>query len=157
QHIAFFAPRGRSREMDIGVYDIARGTARRLTTDSNNVWVVWSPDSKNLVFSRLTSGILNLARIPADGSGAPELLTTDPHGQIAASWSAMTNTLAFLEAHGGINQIWALPMSGEPKPKAFLQPTFALSYPAFSPVGHWMAYVSAESNGRQEVYVRPYP
>src|SRR5262245_27358680 len=75
QHIAFFAPRGRSREMDIWVYDIGRGTARRLTTDGNNVWVVWSPDSKNLVFSRRRSGILNLARIPADGSGAPELLT----------------------------------------------------------------------------------
>src|SRR5262245_15589945 len=47
-------------------------------------------------------------------------------------------------------------MDGDRKPKPFLQTSFDLNYPEFSPDGHWLAYVSAES-GRNEVYVQAYP
>jgi len=47
-------------------------------------------------------------------------------------------------------------MEGDRKPRLFLESRFNLTYPEFSPDGHWMAYVSNES-GANEVYVQPYP
>src|SRR2546422_572780 len=46
--------------------------------------------------------------------------------------------------------------TGARKPTLFLESKFALLYPEFSPDGHWMAYVSAES-GLNELYVQAYP
>ena len=43
---------------------------------------------------------------------------------------------------------------GEPKP--FVNSAFTEAYPAFSPDGRWLAYMSNES-GNPEVYVRPFP
>ncbi len=43
---------------------------------------------------------------------------------------------------------------GEPTP--FLRTPFGEEWPAFSPDGRWLAYMSDES-GRPEVYVRPFP
>jgi serine/threonine-protein kinase len=42
------------------------------------------------------------------------------------------------------------------KPELFLRTPFNERDPAFSPDGHWIAYVSNES-GMPELYVRPYP
>ena len=52
--------------------------------------------------------------------------------------------------------IWALPLSGERRPRPIVQTRFIEAYPDFSPDGHWLAYMSDES-GRAEVYVQPYP
>src|SRR5262249_54226327 len=124
--------------------------------ENSNEGAVWSPDSKSLVFATLISGVENLARIPADSSGSLERLTTSEHNQVPVSWSSAGNVLAFLESQQAIDQIWILPMDGDRKPKPFLQTPFSLSYPEFSPDGHWLAYVSAESGGN-EVYVQAYP
>src|SRR5262249_5801466 len=155
ERIAFCAARGQSVERDIWVYNIGRQNTTRLTFQNSNIWPLWSPDSKSIVFTTLISGVENLARIPADGSGSLERLTTSEHLQMPSSWSSAGNVLAFLEGHQ-FYQIWILPMDGDRKPKPFLQTPFSLSYPEFSPDGHWLAYVSAESGGN-EVYVQAYP
>ena len=43
-----------------------------------------------------------------------------------------------------------------PEGEPFLRTQFNEGAPAFSPNGHWLAYMSDES-GRYEVYVQPYP
>jgi Tol biopolymer transport system component len=154
--VAFFEARPRSRVTDIWVYDVARQNSTRLTHQAWSVWPLWAPDGKSLLFSTVTSGIENLARLPADGSGALERLTTSEYRQAPASWSAVGNVVAFLETHEALNQIWVLPMDGERKPKLFLQTPYFLSHPEFSPDGRWIAYVSRES-GANEVYVHQYP
>jgi Tol biopolymer transport system component len=52
--------------------------------------------------------------------------------------------------------MWAIPMTGEPKPFPVLQTRFAVDRAAFSPDVKWIAYQSNES-GKFEVYVQPFP
>lgn len=54
------------------------------------------------------------------------------------------------------SDLWVLPMTGDPKPRALLQTAFGESDGRFSPDGRWVAYVSNES-GRAEIYVMPFP
>jgi Tol biopolymer transport system component len=154
--IAYFEARPRSRITDVWIYDMRRQNSARLTLQAWSFWPVWAPDGKSLVVSSVMSGHQNLARVPADGSGVPERLTTGEYPQTPASWSGPANVLAFLEARVGLNQIWMLPMNGYRKPWPFLETPFQSGYPEFSPDGRWLAYVSTES-GAAEVYVRPFP
>jgi serine/threonine-protein kinase len=153
---AYFRTRRPTREADIWVYDFDRQNSTRLTLQGDNAWVAWAPDSKSLVFSTWVANVGNLARIPADGSGEVERLTASKYTQMPASWSRPLNVLAFLESHDRLDQVWVLPMERDSTTKPFLRGPFPLSYPAFSPDGRWLAYVSAES-GANEVYVQPYP
>jgi len=52
-------------------------------------------------------------------------------------------------------EIWAVPMSGDRKPRVFIRAPGAAYDGQFSPDGRWVAYVSRES-GREEVYVVPF-
>jgi hypothetical protein len=49
-----------------------------------------------------------------------------------------------------------LPVSGDRKPRIFLQSEFLLRHAQFSPDGQWIAYSSSES-GKEEIYVAPFP
>jgi Tol biopolymer transport system component/tRNA A-37 threonylcarbamoyl transferase component Bud32 len=143
---------------DVWVYDIARGSPTRVTFDGGNR-PVWSPDDKRILYGHFEKGVANLYIVNADGTGKPERLTTNTFGQAPASWSAATNAVAVIqrpttETFG----IFVMPMdgAGPRQPTLFLESKFALLYPEFSPDGHWMAYVSAES-GLNELYVQAYP
>lgn len=90
----------------------------------------------------------------ADGSGEPESLLVDENDHSSGAWSPDGRTLVV--ATGLIAGLWAVPAlsGGTAVPVAGSRPSEA--YPAFSPDGRWLAYVSDES-GRQDVYVRPFP
>ena len=49
-----------------------------------------------------------------------------------------------------------LPLTGDSKPRPFLQTPRNEWLSDISPDGHWMAYTSDES-GQNEIYVRPFP
>jgi serine/threonine-protein kinase len=59
-------------------------------------------------------------------------------------------------------QIWTLPLEAQDghlkagKPEQFLKSQFDDAGPAFSPDGHWLAYLS-DVSGKYEVYVRAFP
>jgi serine/threonine-protein kinase len=58
--------------------------------------------------------------------------------------------------------LWTVPLENDTtglragKPEVYLQTPSTEFYPAFSPDGHWLAYVSSES-GVYQVYVRAFP
>ena len=139
------------------LYDLARGALTRLTETNFFPHPIWTPDGKHMTFTSSESGVLNLYRIPADGSGAAERLTTSENGQWPGSWSPDGQVLAFsgVDLTTGYD-IWMLGLQGDRKPRPFLQTPANESGPIFSPDGHWLAYLSDES-GRQEIYVRPFP
>src|SRR5262249_51656955 len=73
---------------DIWVYDLERGVPTRLTfDDAAETEQVWSPDGRALIFSSDESGLDQLFRKRADGSGETQPLTT-PQLAKAALWAS---------------------------------------------------------------------
>jgi dipeptidyl aminopeptidase/acylaminoacyl peptidase len=112
--------------------------------------MAWSPDGRWLAFSSDRDGdVLNIYRVPSDGSGEPERLVPSDGSQAISSWSS-GGVIAYLED----GDIWMLPPNG--RPSRFFTSDAIETDAWFSPDGHWLAYVS-NANGRPDVYVRPYP
>jgi Tol biopolymer transport system component len=145
------------RGYDIWSYDLDRGTSTPLTFEGG-IGPTWTPDGRWVTFSsrRRASGVGNLYRVAADGSGQPERLTTSEFLHVGSSWSPDSQFLAFDERQPPNADIWVLPFRGERKPWPFLHTPFREYAPTFSPDGRWLAYVSYES-GRSEINVRPFP
>jgi eukaryotic-like serine/threonine-protein kinase len=159
-----FSPDGRQLALnitesmiDIWVYDFARASLTRVTTEGSSQDPVWSPDGKRLAYRATRSGSRNLFWKSLDGTAAEERLTTSERVQAPWSWSHDGTTVAFEESSVETKtDIWMLPLAGDRKPRPFVREPFEESRPRFSPTGPWLAYVSDQS-GRPEVYVRSYP
>ena len=150
--------------VDIWVKDLERDTPSRLTFLAGmNRLPVWTPDGKNIVFRSENSPAPGLYWIRSDGSGEAQRLTDGKLDEFPCSLSPDGKRLAFNgNANGGSQDIFTAPIEGDPdhmrlgKPELFLGTPFNEGYPAFSPDGRWLAYMSNES-GIPEVYVRPFP
>jgi serine/threonine protein kinase len=74
-------------EKAVWVYDLARGTTARLTSEGVAGFVAWSPDGRRVAFSWLKTGVPNIYCQPADGSSPMERLTRSDSTQFLGSWS----------------------------------------------------------------------
>jgi serine/threonine-protein kinase len=142
---------------NVYIYDIARGTGTRLTLEGNNYYPLWTPDSERVVFCCLREGEeeWNLLLAPADSSSKAELLYSAPFKIGPYSWSPDGKLLALYSAGGDLD-IWVLSLEGPRELDLILGTEFKEVFPAFSPDGRWIAYMS-DRDGRSQVYVRPYP
>ncbi len=155
----------RDQELDIWIWDLARRTLSRLTFDpGEDENPTWSPDGQRIVFSSSRDGGTaldnNLYSQAADGTGVVELLA-EGEGQIfpTSFLPDGSGVLVYGSPGGRSNSnddISLLSFDGSDRATPLLNTGFAESYPALSPDGHWLAYVSDES-GREEIYVRPFP
>ena len=148
-----------NRNVDLWIYDVARGLRTRFTFDpSIDRFPVWSPDGSRIVFASSRSGQYDLFAKPASGAGTEELLlTTQAINLYPTDWSADGQFLLFFNAAAKTgNDLWVLPMTGERKPVPFLPTPFNETDGRFSPDGKWIAYVSNES-GADQIYVAPFP
>jgi serine/threonine protein kinase/Tol biopolymer transport system component len=145
---------------DIWLYDWKRDTMTRLTFTGTAQGPLWSPDGRYIAF-RTVGGGMSVTR--SDGSGKPQPLTQSKNSQLPWSFTADGKRLAFFEQGSGTSwDLWTVPLESDSeglragKPEVFLQTPADERYPAFSPDGRWMAYVSDES-GIYQVYVRAFP
>jgi eukaryotic-like serine/threonine-protein kinase len=149
----------------IWIYDIARGTNRKLTDRPGmNLCPLWSQDQR-VVF---TSGPpFSFFSQRADGIGpARQLITNSVAGGqallAASSWSPDGKTLVFsylTGPQGGENassDIGVLTTNGKGAWNPLLQTEAAEVAPAISPDGAWIAY-SSNRTGRFEIYVERFP
>lgn len=104
-----------------------------------------------------------LRRKSADGNlKTEEVLHEDVSLVDATSWSPDGKFLLIDRVTRGMGMgIWSLPITpekpGSPlKPTAFVDTTFDEGQGVFSPDGHWVAYVSNDSQ-QNEIYVTPFP
>jgi Tol biopolymer transport system component len=118
---------------------------------------VWSPDGSEIVFTSNREQTFNLYRKPADGSKAEQLLLRSGDDKRPLAWSHDGRFLLYGTSRNfALEHIWALPMTGEPKPIPFsASDRFYESNARFSPDGRWVAYASNES-GQFEIYVRAF-
>ena len=148
----------------IWLYDSARDTLTRLTSDAIARNPVWTPDGRRVTFSSAANSVTaNIYWRPADGTREPQRLTESANTQYSASWHPGGKFLAFEERNPQTGpDLMILPMEGDEasgwkpgKPTAFVNTTNAEREPMFSPDGRWIAYWSNDS-GRYEVYVRSF-
>ena len=86
----------------------------------------------------------NLVVRPADGSGSPERLLTSPNLQLAAAWSPSDSALVFVEFRPKTgNDILAMLLSGDRRPRPIVETRFQEAYPDISPDGRWLEEVKA--------------
>ncbi|MGI8618333.1 MAG: TolB family protein, partial [Gemmatimonadaceae bacterium] len=143
---------------DIWVYDVARNTFTRLTTEGLNIRPEWSPDGRDLLFISTRDGKTGIWRQPADGSGPPSLLYQPEVEPFEAMLSPDTKWLLIRISPGSTypRDILAVPLTGERTVVPIVTSPYSEIMPRFSPDGKWLAYQSDET-GRFEIYVRPFP
>jgi Tol biopolymer transport system component len=157
------ATRDRPGGNDLWLLDLERGSASRFTSAStNNIYPVWSPDSRTVVF---TSAALRLFRKDSGGSSDEQRITEGPNPQVANDWSRDGRFLIYHEiSPGPQRQLWIRPFTAEgkvlenAKPAPYLRTKFNEWNARFSPEPspRWVAYQSDET-GRYEIYIQGFP
>jgi Tol biopolymer transport system component len=157
------ATRDRPGGNDLWLLDLEHGPNSRFTSASAlNVYPVWSPDGRTIVF---TSATLRLFRKDSGGSSDEQQVTEGPNTQLATDWSRDGRFLIYHEvAPGTQRDLWILPFTpegkvpGNAKPSPYLQTKFNEGDARFSPEQspRWVAYQS-DKTGRYEVYISAFP
>lgn len=146
---------------DVWIYDMARATRSRLTTDaSGDAGPIWSPDGSSIIFRSGRDGSSLFLR-KSDASGDTVALGTTGFNVAPTDWSSDGQRVLFRSQDPvGRVDIWYLERSAgndaEWTPHPFLKTPAIEVYARLSPNGRYAAYVSDES-GRREVYVEPFP
>jgi len=160
-----FSPDGNSLALgvleltwDVWIFDLARGTRKRLTRDGNNWAPVWSGDGERIFFmsDRGESGTYDIYSIPTRGAERPAAVVEDASDLLLPSVSEDGTLLVVKESPGEVG-LFLLPPDSEPKgplrPFA-TQSGVTETLARISADGEWVAY-TADETGRYEVYVAP--
>ena len=145
------------QELDLWIWDIPHSTLTRLTSEPGpDLFPLWMPDGRRIVYSAQQSGIPNLFWRPADGSGPPERLTQNSTEQQPTGIAPDGTRVIFHQstATNGTDLMMLTLASRTVTP--LLSTPFNETQGVISPDGRWLAYTS-NSSGRSEVYVRPFP
>jgi serine/threonine-protein kinase len=152
---------GPDGNLDIWLKELPGGPFRRLTFEEGEQRVpLWTPDG---AFVTYFSGVGEVWRIRADGSGSPELVSAAPPGFVQGAWTPdgaalVVRTAVLLlpsGAPGGRDLMLVRPGDSAPVPLVTTS-QYAEQGPSLSPDGRWLAYTSNET-GTDEVFVRPFP
>jgi serine/threonine-protein kinase len=135
---------------DVWIFEMERGTRRKLNTDGDAAHPIWSPDGRYVAFSS-RRGDTNKAYIrPVDGSEPARAIS--PEGVLGAPYAWISENEIAISGGGDIHMVNIADQTSVPAAATDAQEWG----PHFSPDGKWMAYTSDES-GQYEVYVKPYP
>jgi serine/threonine protein kinase/Tol biopolymer transport system component len=135
---------------DIWIFEMERGTRRKLNTDGDAVHPIWSPDGKYLAFGSRRGESFQTYIRPVDGSEPARPIGVE--GVLGSPYAWITENEIVLTGDGDINVVDIVQKTVTPAAVTDAQEWG----PHFSPNGRWMAYTSDES-GQYEVYVKPYP
>jgi Tol biopolymer transport system component len=110
--------------------------------------VPWSPDAKELLFSRLESDG-KIAIWKTTVASGQELQLTQPGPGVAdlgASWSFDGSTIVFERSKAGKSSLWMLPAGGG-APQPLLEDEYRNNQPAWSSDGKRVVFVSKRGGG----------
>jgi Tol biopolymer transport system component len=149
-----------TKQRDIWIFDLARGSRTRFTFDpADDLNPVWSPDASRIAWTSDRKGIRNLYVKAAAGTGEEQLLYESAVRKSVEQWSADGKYLLFNSPReAGGTEIAALPLAPgvERKPILLVQGRFNYQRAQLSPDGRFLAYRSTES-GSEEIYVQTFP
>jgi serine/threonine protein kinase/Tol biopolymer transport system component len=140
---------------DLWIQDTTRPARQRLTADETggNSFAVWTANGTGAVFRTQTG----LKLIATDGSGRLQSIPGTSVSDYPTSVSPDGNLLAITRLNGATSaDVFVLSLTGDSQPRAIVQTSAYEGGAQFSPDGHWLAFVSGESDQGQ-VFVRRYP
>lgn len=125
------------RSSDVWISDLQRNTFTRLTSDGVNNRPEWTPDGKHVVFISSNGGKVTIARQPADGSGASEVLYAPEYEPFEAIISPDAKWLIYRTAPGSVysRDILAVPLDGQKKVLPLVVGPASDQLPRLSPDG----------------------
>ena len=142
--------------INIWLYDFARGTTTRFTSDS--AWdqsPVWSPDGNQIVFASNRGTEFDLYERPSNLAAEDKLLFKSADQKAPGDWSPDGQLLSFYSLIPP-SHLSVLPLGeADRKPIPIERSAFSEAAGRFSPNGRWIAYQSDET-GKYEIYVRPF-
>jgi len=120
----------------------------------------WSPDSKTIAYATTaedSSNSIYLRKI--DGTGTAKKIYTSPLKTTlyVEDWSPDGNMLVLQQIGEFTRSDLFVYSFRDNSIRPYLVTPAHEWEPNFSPNGNWIVYVSSESGGSREVYVRPYP
>jgi serine/threonine-protein kinase len=158
-HNPRFSPDGRSISVDINdptgrdvwVHSLDQGTLTRVTFDNDGHDAVWSRDGRSLLYVASREGRSVLLRTRMDGTPGEQL--TKSAVTAPGAWLADGR---FLVVTAGESRLegWNIMAESAGALSPFIATPFSEGWPAVSPDGRWLAYVS-DASRRLEVYLRP--
>jgi Tol biopolymer transport system component len=142
---------------DVWVVDLRDTTLTRVSFEGDAHDGFWHPDGRSFYFASARRSGIGIFRRAADGSGTPDSVYFSG-GQITLHAITPDSKLAVAaRIDGFVFDLYTVDLSGPgARGTPLLQTRYDEYYPALSPDGRWLAYVSTETN-RNEVYVRPFP
>ena len=112
-HIAYMELDG--SKTTIWAADSAGKNPRQLTTEGFEQFaypfLVWSPDSREIVYESRRTGTADVWVAPVDG-GPRRQLTHDVRNDFAPAWSPDGKWVAFISDRGKQTDVWAVPSAG---------------------------------------------
>jgi serine/threonine protein kinase/Tol biopolymer transport system component len=141
-----------SNTSHLWLLDLRTGVSSRLTSDpGTDTDVIWSPDSRAILFGSDRIGQMDLFRREI-GTTQDKLLYADEERKVPESWT----TTGYIVYMTDLRDMHLLQAHENRKPVPLLQTSFQRDEPHVSPDGRWVAYGSVES-GRWDIYVASFP
>jgi serine/threonine-protein kinase len=143
--------------LGIWIYDIARKTSSKLTTERGlSVFPLWSPDGAQVLYGSTFAGPRNVYRRSADGAGQAVRLTKLDIQHSPWGWSKDGRTLVIQLLRPQTSwDVASVPADGGDATMLVETPGLDLEA-AVSPDGRWIAY-SSNASGTYQIFVRPFP
>ena len=138
---------------DIHVMDMRLGFGRNFNVTRGQFQILsfdWSSNNNELVVASISNGSLGL--YVTDLTGKNMRLLADPQYLMALDWSVNDNRIVFNVRNGRGSSIYISDIDGS-DPNLVLDDNFMNRYPALSPDGNQIAFVSNQGESQPGIYL----